>query len=134
MVRRYKTRSRRVDTYNANRRRRLPRRRLLQTLVTLTGEDQRRYHPYETTRQYSTISGRHIRPYAVVAFSTRKPVARSSNALKESYKVNFYLPSSAVLCARRKIRREVLFANNKTGKVGQRPPRYNHNSTINCTR
>ena len=42
-----------------------------------------------------------------------------------------YIPRSAIICARRKIRKEVIFAKNKQGSGNSRP-RYNENSKLYC--
>ena len=40
----------------------------------------------------------------------------------------------ALICARRQQRKEVLHAQRRTGKSGQRSPRYNQHSKLHCTR
>lgn len=44
-----------------------------------------------------------------------------------------YAPKNAVLCARRKIRKEVLHAKGRSG-AGNRKPRYGQNSQVKCKR
>lgn len=41
---------------------------------------------------------------------------------------------STLVCVRRKIRKEVMFAKKKAGKKGQRRPRWNYYSKIKCRR
>ncbi len=41
------------------------------------------------------------------------------------------IPRSAIICARRKIRKEVIFAKNKGGS-GNRRPKFNENSQLHC--
>lgn len=50
-----------------------------------------------------------------------------------SLSVSFGLPKDAVVCVRRKIRKEVLHALKKAGKFGRRKkPKFNYNSKYRC--
>ena len=46
--------------------------------------------------------------------------------------VRYVVPRDAVICARRKIRKEVIFAKGKAGRGGQRRPRRNDYSNVVC--
>lgn len=82
---------------------------------------------YRKKRQ--TIYGR---PAKYAAY--RKIVKPKTKQKRYSYdKIRFVSPRRVVVCIRRKIRQEVLFALGKTGKgSGGGPKRYNENSDIRC--
>lgn len=46
--------------------------------------------------------------------------------------VSFKAPENVMVCVRRKIRKEVIFAKRKAGKVGQKRPRRSFYSSIHC--
>lgn len=83
-------------------------------------EDRRRHHP-----------DRRYRP--ALSFgrwrSTLKAIAFGSAAMAA-----FNEPSRVAICVRRKIRREVMFARGKTGRRGQKRPKFNWFSRIACRR
>lgn len=51
----------------------------------------------------------------------------------QSFKA-FAEPEAVTVCVRRKQRREVIFASGRGGRRGQRPPRFNWRSKIQCRR
>lgn len=53
-------------------------------------------------------------------------------AFQPTSAIAFEEPRVAVVCVRRKIRKEVLHATGFAGKRGQRKPRYNEASEVNC--
>lgn len=101
-------------------------------------EDRRRFHfdgSYRPALRFSGVPAR----YSVGPTSTR----RSGQSQKKfsglrpegGRTVLAFRDSGRVLiCARRKMRREVLFARRKTGRVGQKRPRYSWYSAISCRR
>jgi len=46
--------------------------------------------------------------------------------------LRFDVPENVIICARRKIRKQVMHAFNNSGRGGQRKPRRNNNSDIRC--
>lgn len=60
--------------------------------------------------------------------------ARPKTATFNRSSVAFQTPSKVLICVRRKQRKEVLFAKRKTGRGGQRRPRFNYYSSISCRR
>ncbi|QXP44132.1 MAG: hypothetical protein [Arizlama microvirus] len=84
-------------------------------LVALTEiEDNRQFLPsFRSPRRLTTLPAR-LQP---------RPVKSRSVA----YTVGFEDPTNVVRCVRKKIRKQVLHAFNKTGKGGQRKPRLNLN-------
>lgn len=94
-----------------------------------TIEDRRTYHPagiYRNARSFNNS-------YHTLIIPKRKP----SNIKKYSYPthtIGFKQPDKVLICVRRKQRREILFAKNKTGRGGQKRPHYSYYSTIHCRR
>lgn len=86
-----------------------------------SGDDARRWHPLQSIRPRKTIHGGSYRA---------RPVIRNVSS-----PVLFYAPSSATLCVRRSIRREVLFAKRRAGRSGpiRRRSIRNQNSTVRCS-
>jgi hypothetical protein len=123
---------RRVTYDNANRRR-LPLKVIRSTAIATVGDDARR-SPKVQRYLYPTLSGRRVAPLATVnipmSHKTRR--AARSNTNSRLWDVKYILPESSVLCARRKVRREVIFATNNAGRSGQKRPKYNQNSKISC--
>lgn len=56
----------------------------------------------------------------------------TSRKSKVPYQIAFTAPDETLVCVRRKRRKEVLFAKKKTGKRGQRKPRFNMWSKYKC--
>ena len=111
--------------------RRLPR------LIALSGEDHRRFHPMRENRPLKRLDGspaflrlrlRTFRNLKRVRNLALRPRRRSMDRLQ----VELAIPRDAVICARRRVRKSVLFAKRKAGRGGQRPPRRNFNSQIVC--
>lgn len=46
--------------------------------------------------------------------------------------IQFRTPYKVLICVRRKIRKEVIFAKNQAGRGGQRSPHYSEYSTVRC--
>lgn len=116
--------------------------------VALTAiEDGRFWHP--AGRERPLLSSRLVapsrtpvsrpktfgRPYGRSTVATRPPVARARVEPRyPTSRVAFALPREVVVCARRKSRRETLFARNRAGRRGQRRPVWNEFSRISCRR
>lgn len=114
--------------------RRLPR--LLPRLVAASGEDHRVHLPKNAIRRLRNLAAVPVRPR--VRF---RSLPRNAKAYRDVYlgglrskslSFDFVLPRDAVVCARRKIRREVIFAKGKAGRGGQRKPRFNERSKLVC--
>lgn len=82
-------------------------------------DDNRRFHPAKTRRTLNDLLGMRVK--------LRPRINRNLD-------VSFHAPRRAIICARRAIRREVMFATNKSGRGGQRKPRRNSRSYIKCRR
>lgn len=124
-----KTRSTRVVRYNTNRNTRINRLRLIEN-VSLS--DRRFHYPDRLKPVLSGVSGRRASLRAA-----DKRVLDRRYGYRQTHErpvVAFQAPSKVHLCVRRGVRREVMFANGKTGKGGQRRPRYNVHSKISCKR
>lgn len=83
-------------------------------------EDNRLFHPIP----------RAIRPIVSV---TAKPLSIRTrpNAKSLARPVQMRIPRHAMVCARRRIRKEVIFASGNQGR-GNRRPKFNENSTLIC--
>lgn len=130
-----KSRKRRDNSSIANRR--LPlsfSRPLLSPFPLIEIEDRRQWHPegeYAPARSFSRSRHRLTLP------RQRRQITRKSSLQKVFYSqvpsvVSFYEPLKVLICVRRSIRKEVLHALNKTGRRGQKRPRYNFYSSISC--
>lgn len=101
-------------------------------------EDRRLWHPegrYAPARSFSRSRHR----LTIVSGSSRSHVSRRSRGLPSlsslpAHRIGFEQPERVLICVRRKMRREVLHALRKTGRVGQRRPRRNWYSSISCRR
>lgn len=62
--------------------------------------------------------------------SVRKSLRSFSPSLPIA--VGFKVPSKVLICVRRKVRKQVLHALKKTGRRGQRSPRFSDYSRIHC--
>lgn len=60
------------------------------------------------------------------------PARSTRNMASPTHSISFEYPRRIVICVRRKRRQEVLHALKKTGKSGQRRPRRNPYSEVNC--
>lgn len=100
--------------------------------------DRRNYHPDGFYRPALRFSGAPAR-YSVGPASTRRSqsIKKKFSGLRPESGRSFLAfsdPGRVLICARRKIRREVMFARRKTGRVGQKRPRFNWYSSISCRR
>lgn len=119
---------RRVVSFNTNRR-------LLPSVYTPRRnlgvfEDRRFFHPeapYAPARSFSKTRHRIVYPTPV-----RRVKRSAQNISYPSPHVVFANSPKVLICVRRKIRKEVLHAYRKTGKVGQKRPRRNFYSDIHC--
>lgn len=105
-------------------------------------EDRRSYHPENINRPIRSFNNANsrtsvwdIQPRAKNPPS-RKNALRLLSSLHGSVpvKIGFEKPDQTLVCVRRNMRREVLFASRKTGKSGQRRPRWTELSNIKCRR
>jgi len=83
-------------------------------------EDRRQHHPSYEDRPARSFNQANHRLIAI-GLGASVPVA-----------IGFNRPNKVLTCVRRKIRREVMFALNKTGRRGQRRPKFNWRSFIKC--
>lgn len=90
-------------------------------------EDLRRYHPSVHSRRYLRVDGK-------VAGWRRVPVQSRVPWVREQLRLSFSLPKKTIVCIRRKVRRAVLHALQKTGRGGgpQKRPRWSAASRIRC--
>lgn len=100
-------------------------------------EDFRAYHPRPRLRTYRSVFAGSIFSRSVVGMFSRDRAIRRNRINRRrlahlSMDVHRVLPRSAVICAKRRSRREVIFAMNKAGRGGQRRPRRNETSEIIC--
>lgn len=113
---------------------RLPRPPVLPSLSLL--EDRRFFHPerafqpalsFVRSASRIVLGGENVNKRKKSSRSNRHYGNRQTKAI-----LVFNEPSKVAVCIRRHHRREVLFALNKAGKSGQRPPRRNWWSSISC--
>ena len=105
-------------------------------------EDRRRWHPegkYAPARSFSR--SRHRLKVGEAPETVRRSGQTSRRDTRYAPKlrypsatIGFTAPSSVLVCVRRNMRRQVLHALRKTGKVGQRRPRRSWYSSISCKR
>lgn len=94
-------------------------------------EDRRTWHPEGPRRPARMRNSYRHRLRAVQTPKTRQYQAtRAQNKYRED--IGFVTPNKVFICIRRKIRQQVLHALRKTGKVGQKRPRWTEYSTIKC--
>lgn len=92
-----------------------------------TVEDRRTFHPRGEVREARSFRT----PHHQLVYRPAAPVIMGHpNRIPQS--VAFHAPREVLVCVRRKTRKEVLHAFNKTGKSGQKRPRRNHYSSISC--
>lgn len=105
-------------------------------------EDRRRWSP-ERVNRWSPY--KHLRPLTVHGNRPRIVVVPEKHRLAkyQTYKgryyrsnlprtVGFSLPWNVVICVRRKVRREVIFAAGKSGRNGKKPYRRTEYSEVRC--
>ena len=82
-------------------------------------EDRRSYHPLRSNRPAATLQA---------------PAARHIMVSRPGFpgRLLFRAPAQVVVCVRRKIRKQVIHALRKAGRVGQRRPRFNRFSSVRC--
>lgn len=101
-------------------------------------EDRRTWHPGSYTRPAARFDGALHRLVAPVQNPVYKPVSLPSTKIKFFQPlpsgVAFKDPQGVTICERRSRRRQVMFATRKSGKGGQRRPRYNEYSSVQCKR
>lgn len=127
----------RRDTFDiANQR--LPRRnyeptstrfRKLRSLIDV--EDRRQYHPDRSFRAARDIRG--SPSVSLKAPSVQKGTTVSKRGVqRNTFSFTFGQPEQVATCVRRQTRKEVINALRKSGKRGQRAPRYNWRSKVRC--
>lgn len=103
-------------------------------------EDRRRWHPegrYAPAVSFSNTRHRLRVVEPTPRAQVQVPRGRFSRMpLRQSVpvRVGFQAPDRVLICVRRQRRKEVLFAKNKTGRVGQKTPRFNFYSSVSCRR
>lgn len=122
------TRSRRVIRDNANRMLPTPVRSVQLDLEDFLRkpteiEDRRQYHPDDDWRSPRDVRGNSDHVLVVTGHDRKRVVSPF---------VGFEVPQQVMVCVRRKQRREVLHALNKTGRGGQRRPRRGPYSDVRC--
>lgn len=124
----------RRDAFVIAKRPRLPR--LLSALVFHSGEDLRRHVPQKAFRPLRSVSGAAVYPRVRFRYLPRNQPSYGDpyrfGSRSRSLSFDFVLPRHAVVCARRRIRKEVMFARNKAGRRGQRRPRRSSRSSLVC--
>lgn len=121
------TRGVNISTANHTRLRLPPR---LPSSRLLLYEDRRQFHPEGVYARPATFDGSRQRIGVSSSPNVNKRKGRSRPFFKPI--LAFEHPLRVVLCARRKIRKEVLHALGKSGRGGQRKPRYSYYSSISC--
>lgn len=123
--------SSRRDTYTRITRRSLPRRNY--TAI----QDYRRFHPDGSHQPFRDTYGGTLTPRRRVYTTHSTPLFQGRGRRPvftpvQNINSSVHLPKRAIICARRSIRKEVLFAKNKTGRTGQKKPHFNPNSNLRC--
>lgn len=99
-------------------------------------EDRRSFHPEGRVRPAASFNRSRHR-LSLVASPPASHIRRGYTKLPSLWdatkaRIGFDVPDKVLVCVRRKMRREVLHAFRKTGKRGQRSPRFNFFSKISC--
>lgn len=98
-------------------------------------QDRRAFNPEDVYASPRSIQGTRsrIRSSRVVA-ATAQSSPNRARMPKMRFKVTyaFQSPKRVLVCIRRRARKEVLHALKKTGRRGQRSPRFNYYSSIRC--
>lgn len=84
-------------------------------------EDLRRYHPEGKPRSLVDIAGR---KHGLKSARRTDPF--------DAFRIAFQRPERLLVCIRRHVRKEVMFAKKHAGKSGQRKPRRTYYSSISC--
>lgn len=85
---------------------------------------------YEDRRTWHPVAPRPARSFSGPTRLQITPTNRHSAYPSPS--IQFQAPERVLVCVRRHRRREVLFARNKAGRSGQRPPRRTWWSAVHC--
>lgn len=93
--------------------------------------DLRQWYPEGFVPGPRTISGQPAR-IKVAPQRRTAPRSRFPRLTYPTHRLAFELPDRVIRCVKRKVRKQVMFAINKAGKGGGRPPRYNFWSFIGC--
>ncbi len=89
-------------------------------------EDRRRYNPTRQPRTHKTTLG----TSAKIIFTQQ---TGKKNQMKFKTPIaRFVNPAQVIACVRRKQRKEIMFANKKAGRQGQRKQKRNSISNIKC--
>lgn len=107
---------------------------LLQSPLSLY-EDRRTFNPegdLAPARSFNQSRHRLIYPNSQPNVNKNRTPSNTRTIKYPSASIAFDNPDKVLICARRKIRKEVLHALKKSGKTGQRRPRYNYYSKISC--
>lgn len=100
-------------------------------------EDRRKWHPEGA---YAPAKSFNRSKHTLIEIGTSKRTSGSRNRSSRynisptSFvsKIGFQYPKKVLICVRRKMRKQVLHALKKTGKKGQRRPKFNWYSKIRC--
>lgn len=100
-------------------------------------EDRRTYHPEGSFAPARSFSKPRHRLVAVDRRPKKNQVfshfgSRGISGTKAI--IAFKAPDKVLVCVRRSIRKQVLHALNKSGRRGQRKPRFNYYSSVSCRR
>lgn len=80
----------------------------------------------------SIQDGRKFTPRPVRPRTLKAQVAKIKATVNPLLNVSFSLPKNALVCVRRKMRKQVLFATGGAGKKFKKRPRRNENSQYHC--
>ncbi len=102
-------------------------------LLRMSNTDYRTYTPMAINRQHVTRPMRKI-PRTIIKTIRRakSPTPKLFNAYLP-HKLAVKVPRRALLCLKRGIRKQVMFAIGKSGRSGQKKPKFNQHSTYRCT-
>lgn len=103
-------------------------------------EDRRQWHPegkYAPARSFNKTRHRLTVPNA--NHVRHRPAGKTMGDIRSTiegtpWQTAFREPDKVLICARRQIRREVMHALKKSGRGGQKKPRYSEYSKISCRR
>lgn len=98
-------------------------------------EDRRLFHPDSLPRK--DMRPPIALPRQAARVVARRPLTRSGAAnqsRQRSFRLTFQVPERVAMCAKRSIRRQVLFAHRKTTRGPGRSPRRNFWSAVSCRR
>lgn len=104
-------------------------------------EDRRRFHPEKATQPARTTSGHPVKPHkpklavtAVKRGPDGRPMKKKITLRSIPSRLQFAAPKRTIICLKRKIRKEVLHALQRTGRGhgSRRRPKRNAYSQISC--